>query len=351
MLDVASGLAERDLTVDLVTIRGDGPLSDQVPPHVRLVDLRAKRALVSLPPLLRYLRHSRPDVLISTGTTANVVALIARLCSSRRMQLIVRESNTLSSAIDASRGWERAVLKAYTWLLPAAGVVVANSSGSATDLQGTVPRLRSPVAVIHNPVVWDDHLDRAALPVDHPWLNNHEVPVVLAAGRLVPQKDFGTLLRAVSQLAEERDVRLIVIGEGPERAALNRLAKKLGIESIVDFPGFQLQPLSFMARARVFALSSRYEGSPNVLIQAMGTGTPLVSTDCPNGPREILEDGQWGKLVPVGDWTALARAIGETLDRPASSEELIQRASDFSAESSIDLYLDLVTEAVLKSAN
>ena len=351
MLDVARGLSNREFEVDLVTIRGEGPLSDQVPPHVHLVDLRARRALVSLPPLLRYLRHSRPDVLISTGTPMNVVALIAKMCSPWSMPLIVREASTLSSAIDASRGWERAVLKAYTWLLPSANVVVANSGGSAVDLERKVPRLRSPVAVIHNPVVWDDHLDRAAQPVDHPWLNNREAPVVLAAGRLVAGKDFGTLLRAVSQLAQKRDVRLIVIGEGPERVALNLLAKKLGIESIVDFPGFQSNPLAFMARARVFVLASRYEGSPNVLIQAMGTGTPVVSTDCPNGPREILEDGRWGKLVPVGDWTALARAIGQALDTPVSSQALMRRASDFSAESSIDQYQALLTRIVRDGAS
>jgi glycosyltransferase involved in cell wall biosynthesis len=143
--------------------------------------------------------------------------------------------------------------------------------------------------------------------------------VLIAVGRLQIQKDYPTLLRAFAQVRQKRPVRLLILGEGKERPMLEELIKTLGVEEDVSLPGFVMNPFAYMARASLFVLSSRWEGLPTVLIEAMCCGTPVVSTDCPSGPREILREGQYGQLVPVGEPTALARAIETTLDAKASS--------------------------------
>ena len=196
--------------------------------------------------------------------------------------------------------------------------------------------------VIRNPVVWPGLLSRAAEPVDHPWLHDDDVPVVLAAGRLHPNKDHATLVRAFALLAGDRAARLVIIGEGAERHRLLALARELGIAGRVDLPGFQRNPFSWMTRARVFVLSSIVEGAPNVLVQAMACGTTVVSTDCPGGAAEILGNGAWGALVPVGDHVALAAAISEAMDKPMAPCDLKGRANDFSVESSINGYEDAI---------
>lgn len=223
-----------------------------------------------------------------------------------------------------------------------AGAVVANSCDVAGDLKRIAPGISPRVRVIRNPVVWPDLPARATERVDHTWLRDDKVPVVLAAGRLHPNKDHATLLRAFTLVAAERTARLIIIGEGVERNRLLALAQELGIADRVDLPGFQRNPFAWMARARVFVLSSVVEGAPNVLVQAMACGTTVVSTDCPGGAREILGDGAWGALTPVGDHMALAAAISDAMDHPMSPAKLIGRASDFSAESSISAYADVI---------
>ena len=163
--------------------------------------------------------------------------------------------------------------------------------------------------VVPNPVPHDDVAAMAAAPLDHPWFDEPGVPVILSAGRLVGQKDFSTLIRAFAQVVKSRPARLVILGEGRERGALAALARELGVAEGVDLPGFVANPFAWMARARVFAVSSIYEGLSMVLVEAMACGTPVVSTDCPHGPRELLEDGRWGRLVPVG--AGGASATGE----------------------------------------
>lgn len=227
-------------------------------------------------------------------------------------------------------------------LWPFADAVVTNSSAVAADLKRIAPRISARVRVIRNPVVWPDLFPRAAEPVDHPWMCDGRVPVVLAAGGLRPVKDHTTLLKAFALVAGERTVRLVIIGDGSERDRLYELARKLGIASSVDLPGFQRNPFAWMARAHVFVMSSIFEGAPNALIQAMACGTTVVSTDCPGGTREILGDGAWGALTPVGNHRALAAAISEALNNPMAPSKLIGRANDFAAESSISAYEDAI---------
>jgi len=200
--------------------------------------------------------------------------------------------------------------------------VVANSAGLARDIAAVAGLPVESVPVVRNPVVTPDLERLAAAPTGHPWFAPGEPPVVLGAGAFRRQKDFETLIRAFARVRAQREARLVILGRGRLERALRDLTRDLGLERAVDFPGFVDNPYAFMRGAAVFALSSRWEGSPNVLTEALAVGTPAVSTDCPSGPREILEDGRVGPLVPVGDPEALGRAILATLSSPRAPDVL-----------------------------
>lgn len=338
MLDIGRGLAQRGFVVDLVLMQATGPYLADVPDSVRVVALNTDKLLATLTALMNYLRRRRPSVLVSTLTTCNAAALLAGLQLRRCLPVIVRLAAHFSMDYATSPLRGRIALAVERALLRFADAVVTNSCAVAGDLKRIAPRISPRVRVIRNPVVWPDLPARAAEPVDHPWLRDGQVPVVLAAGSLHPNKDHTTLLKAFTLIASERTARLVIIGEGMERDRLLALARELGIAGKVELPGFQRNPFAWMARARVFVLSSIVEGAPNVLVQAMACGTTVVSTDCPGGAREILGDGTWGALTPVGDHAALATAIVEAMDNPMAPGELMGRASDFSAESSISAY-------------
>ena len=343
MLGLAKGLWEHGMSVDLVLVRAEGEYLSQLPEGVHVIDLDSHRTAASLPKLLRYLQRNRPEVLLSALTPSNVVALIAKLIFGRSLHVVVRQDNTFTEEFDNGTFKERWALRVLKWLLPSADGIVPVSHGVSDDLRRVIPTVSHKIVTIPNPVVWPDHSEKAASPVRHPWFDDSNIPVVLSVGRLAPVKDHATLLRAFSRVVDSRPARLIILGEGPERRNLTKVAERLGISQCLDLPGFQVNPFAYMSRSRVFVLSSRFEGLPTVLIEAMASGTPVVSTDCRSGPREILQDGKWGPLVPVGDSRRMAKAILETLDDPISADQLISRASIYSAEASIDRHIEILT--------
>ena len=346
MLNLAKGLAERGFAVELVLASASGHFLELVPASVRLVDLGCRRTLSSLFPLVRHLKRQRPDVLIVTLPHSNVLALLANKLLRRPLPVVALRTSAFSLRYADANLKERVAMQLEKHLFPSAHAVVAVSEGVAEDLQRVVPRAAHLVRRIHDPVVWPDHAAKAAAPLAHPWFADAGPPVILTAGRLVALKGHATLLRAVARLADTRPVRLVILGEGPERARLDKLAATLRIQHLVDFAGFQLNPLPYMRGAKVFVLTSTYEALPNALIQAMACGTPVVSTDCPTGPREILEEGKWGLLTPVGDASALATAVHQTLDDPLPSSGLKARAAHYSAQASIDGYAAVVADVL-----
>ena len=343
ILEIAGELARRGLSVDLVLARAEGPYMALLPDDVRLIDLDSSRTVTSFHKLIRYLYRDRPDALLSTLDATNVLALIVRKFFFRDLRLVVRQAIPLSLGITHGSFKVRMIQRLLKCLLPSADAVVGVSSGVAEDLRRNVPRASDLILAIPNPVGIADIAEKAVVPIEHPWFNDEGGPVILSAGRLNVAKDHATLLRAFADVTGSRQARLVILGVGPERENLLELAQLLGVSHQVDLPGFMLNPFAYMSRAKVFVLSSLHEGFPNVLVQAMACGTPVVSTDCPSGPSEILEDGKWGRLVPVGDWRAMAEAIIDTLDNPLPSEQLISRASAFSAEASVDRYLEVLT--------
>jgi glycosyltransferase involved in cell wall biosynthesis len=341
IVNLVQGIVQRGEPVDVVLAMADGVFMDHLPPQVRVVDLGARRLIGGLLPLIGYLRRERPRVLVSSMSHANMVALWAAKLAGRSTPVMVTVHNTMSESTGSDAGLEHRLLRTF---YPWARWIVAVSRGAADDLARTTGLRRSGIEVIYNPVITPAILAQSRGEPDHPWYASGEPPVVLGVGRLTRQKDFLTLVRAFAELRHGRRVRLIILGEGEDRPALERLAGELGVQDDVALPGFRENAPAYMARSALFALSSAWEGLPTVLIEALAVGTPVVSTDCPSGPREILQEGRLGALVPVGDVPALAGAMARALDCP---ERRIPREAleAFTLDTAVDHYLRLIESA------
>lgn len=315
MLNLSKDLTSRGYRVDLVLASKTGPYLDRVPDAVRIVDLGAKRVVNSLFPLVHYLRNERPETLLSAMNHVNIVALWARWLAGVDTRVVISERNlmTLWSKHSKKRVDRMVIPRLIKCYYPWADGIVAVSDGVGDDLARWTRIPREQIHTIYNPVARPELFAQTAVAVDHPWFQPGQPPVILAAGRLHKQKDFPMLIRAVSQVRKTRPVRLMILGEGPERSALTRLIDELDMRDDVLLHGFVANPYAYMARAATFVLSSRWEGLPGVLIEAMCCGAPVIATDCESGPREILQNGEVGQLVPVGDEQAMANAIHRVL--------------------------------------
>ena len=365
----AVALAARGYRVDLVLCQAEGPFLEAVPKTVTVIELRrsplfpayllavAPRSLIPLrrlyvrrprppfpnlfylPALVRYLKRERPDTLLSAMAMPNLMATWAARLAGVPMRVVISQHSHLSTEVQ-DMGWGPLVptlRRAYSQ----ADARIAVSHGVADDLSRHlhIPR---PEVVTLPPAFRTNFLGQADTAAAHPWLHPEAPPVILGAGRLTQQKDFPTLLRAFARVRQQRRVRLIILGKGPLRADLEALARTLGVAADVALPGFVDNPFAYMAHAAVFALSSAWEGLPGVLVEALAVGCPVVSTDCPSGPAEILAGGTYGRLVPVGDNPALAAALNATLDAPPPRDLLQGRAQAFSIDRVMDRYLEVL---------
>lgn len=318
MLSLAEGLANNGHQVDLVVSNATGPLLNSIPEGIHLVDLSSNRVLRSTIGLTNYLKCHKPDIAISALPHVNLVTVIAKLIACVNTKTILTEHNTLSQSIRNSRTLKgRYIYLGMKLLYRFSNSIVAVSRGVADDLATTINIDRSAISVIYNPVVTETLLLNAKKPVDHPWFLDKQLKVVLGVGRLTYAKNFSTLIRAFSRIDNIHNTRLVILGEGEDRTELERLIIELKLVDVVDLLGFVTNPYKFMYRSNIFVLSSRWEGLPTVLIEAMACGTEIISTDCPSGPREILENGAWGTLIPVGDEDALVESLNQSLRRQA----------------------------------
>jgi glycosyltransferase involved in cell wall biosynthesis len=342
VLNLADRFATMGLRVDLVVAKAEGVYAGRVPPSVHLVDLNARRTLSSVLALRRYLSRSAPHALLSVMGHANIVGLSAWQLGGRQVRMVVCEESLPGPAISqAPNRRERLLPLLQHFLYPWAVGIVAVSERAADDLARLIRIPRDRIRVIYNPVVSPDLPKQAQSPVDHAWFGPGEPSVILGVGRLTPAKDFPTLLRAFARVRQVRAVRLVILGEGELRGTLEALVRDLGLEDSVSLPGFVQNPYAYMARAKLFVLSSAWEGFGSALVEAMACGLPVVSTDC-GGPSEILEGGMYGRLVPVGDPQALAEAILTALVEPPQADLLRARAEDFSVEKIADQYLEVL---------
>jgi glycosyltransferase involved in cell wall biosynthesis len=341
ILNLCEGLSRTGLLVDLVLVKAESLHEMELPAGVTIVNLNARHTLTSLIALVRYLRAVRPVALLAAKDRAIKVAALARAFARVPVRLVGRLGTTVSAALEGQGRLRRAAWHAgMRRFYPRVDRIVAVSEGVAADVRQITGLSPGRVQVVRNPV-WTSRLERlASEPARHPWFSGRSVPVILGAGRLTRQKDFPTLVRAFAQARAKRPCRLVILGDGRQRDELLALAKELGVADDVALPGFQRNPYAWLARASLFVLSSAWEGSPNVLTEALALGVPVVATDCPSGPREILAGGRYGKLVPVGDADALAGAMIETLERPLPRETLQEAARPYTLEASTSGYLE-----------
>jgi glycosyltransferase involved in cell wall biosynthesis len=339
MVNLASEWVKDGIPVDLVLVTREGAYLPLVPSDVRIIDLRARRTLTAIPSLVRYLRKERPSAVLSGLAHINTIALLAK-AAAPRMRFVISERNTPTLDSKDDQPATRLGYQLAPYLYPRADAIIAVSEGVADDLSAFVGIERQRIRVICNPVVTDQTLALARDAFHHPWFDSGAPPVILAVGRLAPAKDHPTLLRAFAKLRSSRSCRLMILGDGSLLQSLSQLACELGVRQDVEFAGFVLNPYAIMSRASLFVLSSRWEGSPNALVEAMACDLPVISTDCPSGPREILAGGKYGPLVPVGDFETLAKAMAAILDKPTSKTLLQEGARPYRSTNSASCYLD-----------
>jgi glycosyltransferase involved in cell wall biosynthesis len=343
-------------------VDASGPLADALPDGVKRVVLdspsirlaarlrhRRRRRMIKAGgfALARYLWRERPDVLMSAANHVHLTAIFATRASRAPVRLVLRVSNHLTQSHRGIGGRARPLRlklarRVYAW----ADAAVAVSQAIVDDLVEHTALTADRVVAVTNPTYTPEIETAAAAPLEHAWLVPGVPPLLVAAGRLAPAKDFPTLLRALARVRSERPARLVILGEGGRREQIEQLARELGVEHDVLLPGFVDNPFAWMSRAAAFVLSSAWEGSPGVLVEALACGCSVVSTDCPSGPAEILAGGRYGRLVAVGDDAALANAICETLDQPVDAAALRARAREFDVDRAVERYLRVLLNGI-----
>jgi glycosyltransferase involved in cell wall biosynthesis len=338
---IMNGIVARGFETELVVVNRTGAFFSELDDRISVIELPQARTLTSIVGLGQYILQRRPAALVASLTHTNIAAIIANVATRRRTKLVVVERNHFSTSVKGRRGLVRLAYAAAPLLYPRADAVAAVSAGVRDDLATCIGVPPDSIDVLYNPVVSKEVSLLAEEPVADPWFSDG-VPVVLGVGRLERQKNFALLIKAFGLVRRGRAARLAILGQGELQPELERLVDALGLRDSVKLLGFDSNPFRYMRRAAVFVLSSDWEGLPTALIEAMACGAPVVSTDCPSGPREILRGGRVGRLVPTGDADALARAIDATLDEPGDASARIARANEFSLDAAVDRYLDVL---------
>lgn len=364
ILTLMQEFVRRGHRIDLVTVRAGGVLSSEVPSEVHCFSLKNKwirvlpgknfrklKLFCSRKALADYLCQEKPEVLLSAASHTSLTAIAARRLAGTGTPLVLRLSSHLTASHAGTLNiFNRIRYRTACKWFSEVDAVIAVADGIAEDIAANTKLSPQRIKTIYNPTFTPDLIDRSLESPDHPWFDGKGPQVILGAGRLTSRKDFQNLIRAFAVVRQHRAVRLVILGEGGKRRELEDLARDLGVSADVDMPGFVKNPLAWMSRASVFVLSSECEGLPGVLIEAMAAGCPIVSTNCPSGPAEILENGKFGRLVPVKDPLALAQAIMATLDSPGDEQLLRARASDFSVGNAVDEYIDVLSQVVRRLA-
>ena len=341
-VNLANSFIQRGYAVDMVLLSAEGVFMSDLHPKVNVVDLKVDRLRRVLFPLIRYLRQTRPAAVLACMWPLTIAAVAARTLSRVSTRVVVAEHTTWSRDDLLKRPtveWQ--IRNSMHWVFPSADGIVAVSQGAADDLAQFANLEGKSITCIYNPIVGDTKpLASEPLSPSGWWTGPHRK--LLAVGTLKEIKDYATLLNAFALLLQRVDARLLILGEGECRPALEAQVRQLGLEASVFMPGFVKDISPYYQQADLHVLSSTGEGFGNVIVEALAVGTPVVSTDCPSGPREILRDGQFGRLVPMGNAAALADAMAESLAATHDTAALIERAQDFSIDKATDRYLELL---------
>lgn len=346
MVNLARGFASIGHYPDFVVKNAGSPYLADLPDKVNLIELdklhRDTGAAAAL-----YLDHAAPQALLTSKEENDEIAVKAKERSGANTRIVMRLPVHVTSRLKYKR---QGPLK--TWMTSAklkkilgkADSLVAVSHGVAEDIFAITGIPLEKIKVIRNPVITPELKDLATAPVDHEWLLQKDIPVLLGIGRLGRQKNFELLIKAFNEMRSRIDCRLIILGEGRRRSSLEKLVNRLGLNEYVELPGFVVNPFAYLAKSDLFVLSSLWEGSPNALAEALALGIPVVSTDCDSGPHEILQDSRYGRLVPVNDVEKLAEAMISTLSNPLQSEILREAVAEYTIERAARAYLDILLD-------
>ncbi len=351
VINLARGLIELNLEVDIVLSKNTGPFLKHLPEGVKVVDLGNPRLRNSISTLAKYLQQEKPQALIASFHYNTEIAILAKLYSQVHTKVVVREHGALLALPRVQPSLKHlAYFLGLTpsnpktlvrFLYPFADKVVGVSKGVSQDLEVLIGNSSAKLHTIYNPIITPELITKAKEPVEHPWLQQKQIPVILAVGRLEAQKDFPMLIQAFARVRKLKPARLMILGTGSQQLELETLVRQLNLEEDVALPGFVDNPYAYMSKAAVFVLSSVWEGLGNVLIEAMATGVPVISTNCKSGPEEILDYGKYGDLVPVGDTQALAEGILRVLSGEIKSVDS-KWLEQFTIKSITSRYLEIL---------
>jgi glycosyltransferase involved in cell wall biosynthesis len=342
MLDLAREFSRLGQDVEFVLMRAEGELLPTAQLNFPFVDLVAPRTREVPTALARYLREQKPDAVIANMWPLTSAAVIARALSRHNCRLLLVEHNNLTQQYSSwGKLHARLMVASMATTYRFADVVAAVSEGAAKDTERLAKLLNDKVKVLHNPIPQRQLPSPKAMADAEALWDCLPGQRILIVGSLKDQKNHPLLLRAFADL-QYPEARLMLLGQGAKEATLRAMAAELGIADRVIFAGFRPDPTPFYKTADLLVLSSDYEGFGNVIVEALACGTPVVSTDCPYGPREILENGKWGRLTPVGDADALAAAMRASLKDDHDTAALERRASDFSPKIAAYKYLELL---------
>ena len=343
MIHIANELHQRGHNIELILVDDSGPYESLVNPEIKTSEIGSSNMVEIQYNLWRNLCQRDLDVLLSTMEIPNIVSVIATGYPNS-IPVVLRSANINSMKERHGKYKLIPILKQLSYTH--ADTIVTISDGVAHDLARITKMDESEMTTIYNPAYDPDIPTKAKGPVDMEWLSDEKKCVAIGVGNMKRQKDFSTLIRAVHRMNEVGELFLVILGKGELEDELKSLVEKLGIADRVSFPGFVSNPHAYMSKANIFILSSAWEGFGNVIVEAMACGTPVVCTDCPGGPSEILNNGEFGPLVPVGDDKAMTRAIKDVLADPIDSSVLQSRAKDFAIETIVDEYEDVLLSVI-----
>ncbi|MBT9099547.1 glycosyltransferase [Methylovulum psychrotolerans] len=336
-LRLAKAFARRGFEVDFVIgyVDSEFKLPDGL--NFEVLNLGQPRTYKLLPRIMAFLRSTQPDIIFSAEDHLNAIVTTAAILTGSRAKISassrVTPYDTYSNTVFSKR-W---VLKRLNQLLwKRSDTLTCVSKDMVLQYQAIFGQTKH--QAVYNVIVDTDLERKASEEVDHPWLIDNDIPVVISAGRLAPEKGFPDLIAAMKLVNEQMSVRLVILGEGPLRSELQQMIEEKGLGQHVQLLGYQPNPYKFYAKSRLFVLSSYVEGLPNVLVEAMACGCNIVSTDCPTGPREVLMDGQFGELVPVRSPQAMADAIIRSLNVPRDLEKSKKAVFPFTEEQVFNTY-------------
>jgi len=349
-VSIANSMLQSGYQVEIVLARKCGDWLKYLDAQIKIVDLHAARTLYSIFPLIRYLRKSKPDILFSTLEFPNILAIVSKWLSGFSGKQIIKATCMVGHRIFYKNQFEWLLMRSIIpFVYPNTDAAVAISNGVAKSLAHFGVN-ESKITVIYNPIQRKKILDVADQEVDHPWfVEANECPVVISIGSLTKVKDHKTLIRAFKHVREHMKCRLVIFGEGYLRNDLSKLIDELNLTEDVHLAGFVTNPYAYMKRASVFVLSSITEGFSNVLLEAMICGCPIVSTDCPSGPAELLKNGQYGELVPVNDPLKMGSAIINILEGRHSKKVDERWLDQFEYDHIIEQYKNVIDKTICQN--